>query len=67
VAGRDELAREVGSAPPELRTFVSAETAKFLAYEGAGYVLQGAIPGARQLPGLVNRVLDRLRSIAALG
>ena len=67
VAGRSEVVRELAAAPPELRAFVTAETRRFLEYQGAGHVMQSAIPGARHLPALVDRVAERLRSIAASG
>ena len=67
VAGRAEVMHEVGAAPPELRSFVASETRRFLEYDGAGHVIQFAIPGARQFPMLADRATERLRSIAALG
>jgi hypothetical protein len=67
VGGRAEVVREVGAAPPELRSFVASETRRFLEYDGAGHVIQCAIPGAKQLPALADRAAERLRSIAALG
>jgi hypothetical protein len=67
VAGRAEVVHEVGAAPPELRSFVASETRHFLEYDGAGHVMQFAIPGAKQLPALADRAAERLRSIATLG
>jgi hypothetical protein len=66
VAGRAEVVREMGAAPPELRSFVASETRRFLEYDGAGHVIQFAIPDARQFPMLADRAAERLRSIAAL-
>ena len=67
VATRAEIVHEIGKAPPELRSFVAAETRRFLAWDGAEHVMRSAIPGADRLPALASRVAERLEKIAALG
>jgi hypothetical protein len=66
-AGRAEVVREVAAAPPELRSFVAAETRRFLECDAAGHVMRCAIPGARQLPALADRAAERLWRIAMAG
>ena len=64
VAGRAEVVREVGAAPPELRSFVAGETRRVLAQECAEHAIRRALPGALQLPALVARVAERMARIA---
>lgn len=66
VATRPEVVRELAAAPPDLKSFVAAETRRFLALDCAGRVMQGAIRGADRLPGLIAPVRERLQGIAAL-
>ena len=64
VAGRAEIVREVHAAPPELREFVATETRRFLSYDGAHHIVQHAVPGAKLLPALADRVIDRLGQLS---
>ena len=66
VAGRAEVVREIAASPADLRSFVAAETRRFLAYPGAEHVIRNAIQGAAMVPALVARAADRLRTIALL-
>ena len=67
VATRAEIVREIGAAPPELRTFVAGETRRFLESGSAPHVIRSAVPDARRLPAITARVMERLRSIASPG
>jgi predicted nucleotidyltransferase len=66
VAGRGELVAEVVTAPADLRQYVAASTREFLADVFAEHAVEGALPDARILPGLVEQVTARLRRIAEL-
>jgi hypothetical protein len=65
VAGRAELVRELGTSPPELRDFVAGEARRFLEYDGAEHVIHAALPNANRSAAMVQRVAERLRTIAA--
>lgn len=67
VSSRPELVREVGAAPPELRTFVAAQTRVFLQYGDATHVVRAAVPGADRLPALATMTAERLEALALLG
>jgi hypothetical protein len=64
VAGRRELAREVRTAPQELRAFVAAEAHRFLAYDAAETVISRALPPIYRAPPMIARVIERFREIS---
>ena len=65
-AGRPELLGELASAPDDLRAYVAAATRDFLDSGLADYAVEGALPDARLLPGVVQEVMDRLSRIAEM-
>jgi hypothetical protein len=67
VASRPAIAREVGASPPELRAFVAQQARWLLDHDSVGHLVRCAIPSyaARRLDGLAERVIERLRNIAA--
>ena len=66
VAGRAEIIDDVRAAPPDVRMFIRTETAAFLdAPWGAG-ILEGNLPDARRVPGLVDAVTRRFQQLASL-
>jgi predicted nucleotidyltransferase len=67
VAGRPELVEEVRHAPPELQEWLAARVIDFLDDELSQYAIQGALPDAVRLPGLLQQVQERFESIAAVG
>ncbi|MDZ7630295.1 MAG: hypothetical protein U5K74_02760 [Gemmatimonadaceae bacterium] len=67
VAGRDGIVDDVNAAPDEVRHFIHEQTAAFLAAEWAPAILEGNLPDARRVPGLVNEVAARFQRLAAAG
>ncbi len=66
VAGRAEIVGDVQASPPEVRQFICRETAAFLAAPWAAGILEGNLPDARRVPGLVEGVTRRFRQLASL-
>lgn len=66
VAGRNEIVGDVQAAPPEVRQFIGTETAAFLDAPWAAGILEGNLPDARRVPGLVDAVTRRFRQLASL-
>ncbi len=66
VAGRAEIVGEVQASPPEVREFICRETAAFLTAPWAAGILEGNLPDARRVPGLVEGVTRRFRQLASL-
>lgn len=66
VAGRSEIIDEVRAAPPAVRQFISNETSTLLAAPWADGVLEGNLPDARHVPGLIDAVTRRLQQLASL-
>jgi hypothetical protein len=62
VAGRPELQRECAAAPPELRSFISAELTLLVRNDGLDFAIERALPDAVVLPKIVDRVKERLRA-----
>ena len=67
VAGRAGIVAEVRAAPEEIRRYVCAKTGAFLAASWAPEILEGNLPDARRVPGLVDAVMGRLQQLAAAG
>ncbi|WP_310569684.1 hypothetical protein [Gemmatimonas sp.] len=65
VAGRSEIIDEVRAAPPAVRQFIRTETAAFLDAPWASGVLEGNLPDARRVPGLVDAVTRRFQQLAS--
>lgn len=63
-AGRSSIVQEVQTAQEEVRRWLAESAASFLADPLAGYAVEGALPDAFRLPGLVDEVLQRLENIA---
>ncbi len=66
IAGRAEIVGDVQTAPPEVREFIRTETAAFLDAPWAAGILEGNLPDARRVPGLVDGVTRRFRELASL-
>jgi len=66
VAGRAEIVDGVRVAPANGRTFIRTETTAFLAASWADGILEGNLPDARLVPGLVADVSRRLRYLASM-
>ena len=64
VAGRAGIVADVQAAPDEIRDFIRSQTAAMLAAEWAAAILEGNLPDARRVPGLVDAVMRRLRQLA---
>ena len=65
VAGRAGIVEDVSAAPEEIRVFIRERTAAFLAAEWAPAILEGNLPEARRVPGLVEAVARRFQQLAA--
>ncbi|MCC7054251.1 MAG: hypothetical protein IT355_13375 [Gemmatimonadaceae bacterium] len=64
VAGRAGIVADVQAAPDEISDFIRTQTAALLAAEWASVILEGNLPDARRVPGLVDAVVRRLRELA---
>ncbi len=67
VAGRTGIVEDVAAAPREIRDFIRDQTAAFLAAEWAPAILEGILPDARRVPGLVDAVARRFQRLTAVG
>ncbi len=56
VAGRPELGAELESTDPDIRVWLAARATEFLAHDLADYAIQGALPDAVTIPGLLDIV-----------
>lgn len=65
VAGRAGIVEDVRAAPEEICHFICEKTAAFLAAEWAPAILEGNLPDARRVPGLVTVVVTRFQRLAA--
>jgi predicted nucleotidyltransferase len=65
VAGRSSIVEELRAAPAELRRHVAERTSDFLRDASFEELVIDNLPDARRFPGLVNGVIDRLRTIAS--
>jgi len=66
VAGRPEIVREIQAASPELRKWLADQAAEFLSDGMAEYAIAGTLTDAGLVPGIVEDVLSRFRTIANL-
>ncbi len=66
VAGRAEIVDDVNVAPAKARTFIRTETIPFLAASWADGILEGNLPHARRVPGLVDAVIRRFQQLASM-
>lgn len=66
LAGRPEIIDEVAAALPELRTYLARRARALLGDEMAVYAIQGALPDAERIPGLISRVVGRIRALTEL-
>ena len=66
VAGRPELVDELSAEPPHVRDWLASRTAQFLAHPDSADAIEGALPDARQDPGILRIVRRRFDSIAAM-
>ena len=64
VAGRPSIEGEIVATERDVRAFVAAETRRFLNSGVTEDVIAGALPDARDAPGLLDRVGRRLEVIA---
>ncbi|MDZ7778327.1 MAG: hypothetical protein U5R14_00025 [Gemmatimonadota bacterium] len=60
LAGRPEIVGEVAASPPALRAYLAQQARELLAEDTAIYVIQGALPDAERIPGLISRTLARI-------
>ena len=67
VAGRAGIVAEIRAAPEEIRRYVRAQTGAFLAASWAPGILEGSLPDARRVPGLVDAVMRRVQKLATAG
>ena len=65
VAGRAGIVEDVDAAPQEIRDFIREQTAAFLDAEWAPAILEGNLPDARRVPGLVDAVVRRFQQMTA--
>lgn len=63
VAGRPKIVGEIQSTPKLVREFVAEHFHAFLAEQWSTDVIEGSLPDARQLLGLVQRVTGRFNEI----
>ncbi len=66
VAGRAGIVEDVQAAPDDIRDFIRTQTAALLAAEWAPAILEGNLPDARRVPGLVDAVARRFQQLAAV-
>ena len=66
VAGRSEIVSDVRAAPLAVRQFIRRETSAFLDAPWADGILEGNLPDARRVPGLVEAVTRRFQQLASL-
>jgi hypothetical protein len=66
LAGRPEIVTEVAASSPDLRAYLAQQARELLAEDIAVYAIQGALPDAERIPGLISRTLGRIREIADL-
>ena len=64
IAGRAGIVEDVAGASQDIRDFIREQIAAFLAAEWAPAILEGNLPDARRVPGLVDTVMWRLRQLA---
>ena len=64
VAGRPAIEGEILATDQDVRAFVAAETRHFLDSVVTGDVIAGALPDARDVPGLLEQVAGRFEAIA---
>jgi hypothetical protein len=63
VAGRGEIIDEVTQARLDLKEYLSLKAAEFLRHPDSGGAVEGALPDARLIPGLIDQVFDRFRAM----
>jgi hypothetical protein len=66
LAGRAEIEREAAAAPPELRTFVATTFGRIAQSDALQLLIERILPDAAALPAIAERVIAKLRRIAAL-
>ena len=64
VAGRPSIEGEIIATERDIRAFVAAETRRFLNSGVTDDVIAGSLPDARDVPGLLDRVVRRFEAIA---
>lgn len=64
VAGRPGIGVEIVATDSDIRAFVAAETRRFLNSGVTDDVIAGSLPDARDVPGLLDRVVRRFEAIA---
>jgi predicted nucleotidyltransferase len=67
VAGRAGIVEDVDTAPDEIRQFIREQSRALLAAEWAPGILEGNLPDARHVPGLVEVVARRFQQLAGAG
>ncbi len=67
IAGRRELAQELGGESIELRRWITATLQDLRGDTDFVYAIRGALPDADRIPGLITRTLDRIDGIIAAG
>jgi hypothetical protein len=67
VAGRPSIVDEVVNAPASLRAWLGEKAGELLAHPDVDYALQGALPDAATIRGLIPLVRTRLEAIRDLG
>ena len=64
VTGRPEIVQEIQAASPELRRWLSEQATEFLSEGMAEYAIAGTLPDAGLVPGIVEDVIGRFRTIS---
>lgn len=67
VAGRAAIVEDVHAASEEIRQFIREQTTALLAADWAQGILEGNLPDARHVPGLVDAVHRRFQQLAVVG
>ena len=66
VAGRAQIVDDVRAAPAAVRMFIRTETAAFLSAPWAAGILEGNLPDARRVPGLLDAVTRRFQQLVSM-
>jgi hypothetical protein len=66
VAGRPALMNELQAAPVSVRQFTGRQCQDFLAHDVFAYAIEGVIPDAALIPGIVNDVAARFAALASV-
>jgi len=66
VAGRPEITEEVTQARLDLREYLALKADEFIGHPDAAGAIEGALPDALLIPGLIDQVFDRFRAMTVV-